>query len=411
MNRRVVDLVSEANFVPTRRAARALAAEDVPEAKIHLTGNTVVDALLEIAGREGELRRGGPRPHHGAPPGELRRAPRAHRARHRPPRPDVSRRPGSSTSSTPTPTCGRAVRKNENLANVTLVEPLDYLELVRLMRRVAPDPHRLGRHPGRGADLRQARPRAAREDRAARRASRPAWRFSSAPTRSASSSEAGILLVRRRGPRGGWPAEPTRTATATPRTGSPPFCCGRPVRALRAAAMRPAWESGLRGRLYDLGRRAIPLSWRRALRRRAEPGKAARNPQASRRDRLVARSIRGRRGPAGPTSWCFRSSPGPTGASARSSSPKRSRAGGRRVFYGSLARLGRAGGAGGRWRRASPCSRSPACGARTPSTAPRRARALDRPARGPRAGAGPVRSARGRPARPDPFWAPARRGG
>ncbi|HWZ85330.1 MAG TPA: UDP-N-acetylglucosamine 2-epimerase, partial [Thermoanaerobaculia bacterium] len=34
MNRRVVDLVSDANFVPTRRAARALASEDVPEGKI-----------------------------------------------------------------------------------------------------------------------------------------------------------------------------------------------------------------------------------------------------------------------------------------------------------------------------------------------------------------------------------------
>ena len=31
--------------------------------------------------------------------------------------------------------------------------------------------------------------------------------------------------------------------------------------------MRPEWESGLRGRLYALGRRAVPLAWRRALRR------------------------------------------------------------------------------------------------------------------------------------------------
>jgi glycosyltransferase involved in cell wall biosynthesis len=31
--------------------------------------------------------------------------------------------------------------------------------------------------------------------------------------------------------------------------------------------MRPDWESGLRGRLYALGRRAVPLAWRRALRR------------------------------------------------------------------------------------------------------------------------------------------------
>jgi Glycosyl transferase 4-like domain/Glycosyl transferases group 1 len=35
--------------------------------------------------------------------------------------------------------------------------------------------------------------------------------------------------------------------------------------------MRPGWESGLRGRLYALGRRAVPLAWRRALRRRMNP--------------------------------------------------------------------------------------------------------------------------------------------
>ncbi len=32
--------------------------------------------------------------------------------------------------------------------------------------------------------------------------------------------------------------------------------------------MRPDWEKGLRGRLYAFGRRVVPLSWRRAIRRR-----------------------------------------------------------------------------------------------------------------------------------------------
>jgi glycosyltransferase involved in cell wall biosynthesis len=32
--------------------------------------------------------------------------------------------------------------------------------------------------------------------------------------------------------------------------------------------MRPSWESGLRGRIYAFGRRATPIAWRRALRRR-----------------------------------------------------------------------------------------------------------------------------------------------
>lgn len=35
--------------------------------------------------------------------------------------------------------------------------------------------------------------------------------------------------------------------------------------------MRPRWESGWRGRIYSLGRRTLPLSWRRAVRRRVQP--------------------------------------------------------------------------------------------------------------------------------------------
>ena len=107
MNRRVVDLVSAANFVPTRRAARALEAEDVPGEKIFLTGNTVVDALLAIAGHDGETAAGGPGPDHDAPPRELRRAARARRARHRPPRREPFRKPASCTSSIRTPTSDR----------------------------------------------------------------------------------------------------------------------------------------------------------------------------------------------------------------------------------------------------------------------------------------------------------------
>ncbi len=37
--------------------------------------------------------------------------------------------------------------------------------------------------------------------------------------------------------------------------------------------MRPDWERGLRGRLYALGRRFVPLPWRRAVRRRFAPEK------------------------------------------------------------------------------------------------------------------------------------------
>jgi GT2 family glycosyltransferase len=37
--------------------------------------------------------------------------------------------------------------------------------------------------------------------------------------------------------------------------------------------MRPDWEKGLRGRIYAFGRRVVPLSWRRAVRRRFAPEK------------------------------------------------------------------------------------------------------------------------------------------
>jgi UDP-N-acetylglucosamine 2-epimerase (non-hydrolysing) len=134
MNRRVVDLVSAANFVPTQRAARALEAEDVPAEKIFLTGNTVVDALLAIAGREGEVAEedlvlitAHRRESFGEP---LERVVRA-----------IGRLAKAFPRTRfvhvlhPNPNVGPVVRRNAGLPNVELVEPLDYLALVRLMRR------------------------------------------------------------------------------------------------------------------------------------------------------------------------------------------------------------------------------------------------------------------------------------
>jgi UDP-N-acetylglucosamine 2-epimerase (non-hydrolysing) len=51
MFRRLTDVVADWHFAPTRRAAEALRREGVPEAQIHVTGNTVVDALLSVAGK------------------------------------------------------------------------------------------------------------------------------------------------------------------------------------------------------------------------------------------------------------------------------------------------------------------------------------------------------------------------
>ncbi len=44
-NRRIVDALAAALFAPTERAARALLAEGVDPARIHVVGNTVIDAL------------------------------------------------------------------------------------------------------------------------------------------------------------------------------------------------------------------------------------------------------------------------------------------------------------------------------------------------------------------------------
>ncbi len=134
MNRRVVDLISDANFAPTRRAAKALADEDVPDSKIFLTGNTVVDALQEIVGGEGET-----------PEEDLVLITAHRRESFGPPLEGVVRAIGRLARALPAtrfvhvihpnPNVASVVRRNEGLPNVTLVEPLDYLALVRLMRR------------------------------------------------------------------------------------------------------------------------------------------------------------------------------------------------------------------------------------------------------------------------------------
>ncbi|OBV11222.1 non-hydrolyzing UDP-N-acetylglucosamine 2-epimerase [Erythrobacter dokdonensis] len=46
VNRKVTGVVADLHFAPTGTAAAALRAENVPEKSIHVTGNTVIDALL-----------------------------------------------------------------------------------------------------------------------------------------------------------------------------------------------------------------------------------------------------------------------------------------------------------------------------------------------------------------------------
>ena len=52
LNRRVADLVTALYCAPTHRAAEALLAEGAPPEQVHVTGNTVIDALLYTLDRE-----------------------------------------------------------------------------------------------------------------------------------------------------------------------------------------------------------------------------------------------------------------------------------------------------------------------------------------------------------------------
>lgn len=55
VNRRVVACIADMNFAPTDAAANALRAESRDEAGIHVTGNTVIDALLATQARIREM--------------------------------------------------------------------------------------------------------------------------------------------------------------------------------------------------------------------------------------------------------------------------------------------------------------------------------------------------------------------
>jgi UDP-N-acetylglucosamine 2-epimerase len=51
INRRLADVIADAHFAPTARARQALLREGIPDGRIHVTGNTVVDAVQAIASR------------------------------------------------------------------------------------------------------------------------------------------------------------------------------------------------------------------------------------------------------------------------------------------------------------------------------------------------------------------------
>jgi UDP-N-acetylglucosamine 2-epimerase (non-hydrolysing) len=139
-NRRAIDLVADALFAPTARARDTLLGEGVPAARVHLTGNTGIDALHRIAALlPGEPAEPGPpgegevlitvhrRESFGAPLAGIFAAlrdlalafPAVRFVYPVHPNPHVR---------------GPAHRLLAGLANLELCEPLDYVDLVRRLR-------------------------------------------------------------------------------------------------------------------------------------------------------------------------------------------------------------------------------------------------------------------------------------
>jgi UDP-N-acetylglucosamine 2-epimerase (non-hydrolysing) len=146
VNRRIISTIARLNFAPTRAAADALLAENVAPASVHVTGNTVIDALHwitarieqepHLAARMAELERRFPdrriigvtahrRENWGEGMGSIAEAV-AHLAQ----RPDVAiifpihLNPAVR---------GPMEQRLAGLGNVELVEPLDYPEFARLL--------------------------------------------------------------------------------------------------------------------------------------------------------------------------------------------------------------------------------------------------------------------------------------
>lgn len=51
VNRKVAGAIAQLHFAPTERSRRNLLAENIPDGQIHVTGNTVIDALQEVVAR------------------------------------------------------------------------------------------------------------------------------------------------------------------------------------------------------------------------------------------------------------------------------------------------------------------------------------------------------------------------
>lgn len=134
LNRRVVDILGTALFAPTQRAVDELEREGAPSSAIHLTGNTVVDALQEIVAQEGSVEAENVvlvtvhrRESFGAPLEEIVEAIAVLAQRFRAVQ--------FIHVEHPNPNVRDVVRRNAGIGNVQIVPPTDYRSLVRLIRR------------------------------------------------------------------------------------------------------------------------------------------------------------------------------------------------------------------------------------------------------------------------------------
>ena len=143
INRTIVDRIADLYFAPTGTARQNLLREGVDETRIIVTGNTVIDALLEVEPRaycwdDGPLAAvpqqgrlllvtAHRRENFGDPMRNIATALREIAARYR----DVH----IVFPTHPNPLARRIVRKElGDVANIYLLEPLDYLSLVQVMK-------------------------------------------------------------------------------------------------------------------------------------------------------------------------------------------------------------------------------------------------------------------------------------
>jgi len=59
VNRRLISVVADQHFAPTRNASNKLENEGIKKESIYLTGNTVIDALLMVSGRKFDISKAG----------------------------------------------------------------------------------------------------------------------------------------------------------------------------------------------------------------------------------------------------------------------------------------------------------------------------------------------------------------